>query len=99
MKEDGIDRKGKANNPLAKRMSLRKEMLDTAGVDLPRRRQKEDVEALIRDTFLECVACEQGGLCRAWLNGSVRETDPPDFCANKERFVALRERLRRTRAS
>lgn len=79
--------------PLSRPTALRRKMLDTAGVDLPRRRQRADVEEIIRDTFVECVSCATDGRCRVWLENAKREMDPPEFCANRERILTLRSLL------
>lgn len=38
-----------------------------------------------------CMHCKSGAVCDAWLAGTARRADPPDFCPNAS-FIRLLQR-------
>ena len=72
------------------RMALRRKVMEALGIALPRRVDGVAQE-LIRETLTACVTCDRLDDCKAWLGTVEPGAEAPAFCANRERFEALRE--------
>ena len=72
-----------------KRMSLRRRMLRTTGVQMPPNPTTLDDETLIRDSVVNCMECKSADYCALWLEAVDPGVDPPAFCPNAKAIKEL----------
>ena len=71
------------------RMALRRRMLSITGVHFPVHDPSEDLEALLKQSVINCFECENGDCCARWLEAAKAKTSPPAFCRNRGTYQQL----------
>jgi hypothetical protein len=83
----------RASRAFREQMTLRREMLDIAGIGSRTARHSRDAQALLLRGIIACRACQNSGLCANWLSITQSPATPPDFCPMRDIVLELRQLL------
>jgi hypothetical protein len=83
----------RASRAFREQMTLRREMLHTAGIDSRTARHSREVQALLLRGIIACRTCHNAGLCANWLSMTQSPATPPDFCPMRDIVLELQQLL------